>query len=456
MAEGKSPMTEMEKVLIVDDDVAMGELLSDTLQGEGFAVATARDGLEALKILRREDFDVLVTDLKMRGLKGLDLLEESKKIAPLTPVIIITAFGTIESAIKAMKMGAYDYITKPFAMEEFLLTVRKALENRKLKKEVLRLKREVESRYQFHHLIGKSPAMIRIYDLIERIRSSSGNILITGESGTGKELVAKAIHFNSLRKEAPFIAVNCAAIPETLLESELFGYKKGAFTDAKTDKRGLIFEAHEGTLFLDEITEMSTTLQAKLLRALEEKEVRPLGDTRSYPVDIRIISTTNRNLPSLIKEGRFREDLYYRLKVIDIELPPLRERREDIPLLVNHFIQRFRQDLNKKISGISEEAMKILFNHPWPGNVRELENVIQRAITLSRHDWILPEDLPPSMVQGPDEDLIEKSLKRKYTVDQLEKEYIRRVMIEVGGNKSRAAEILGLDRKTLYRKLEEP
>ncbi len=444
-----------EKVLIVDDDAAMAELLADTLQAEGLLVAAAGDGLEALKILKREDFDVIVTDLKMKGLKGLDLLEKSNKVAPLTPVIIITAFGTIESAIKAMKMGAYDYITKPFAMDEFILAVRKALENRHLKKEVLRLKREVESRYQFHQLIGKSPSMTRIYDLIERISGPGGHILITGESGTGKELVAKAIHYNGVRKEAPFVAVNCAAIPETLLESELFGYKKGAFTDAKADKKGLIFEAHEGTLFLDEITEMPTHLQAKLLRAIEEKAVRPLGDTRSYPVDVRIISTSNRDIPSLITEGRFREDLYYRLKVIDIELPPLRERREDIPLLVNHFIDRFRKDLRKPISGISEESMKILLNHPWPGNVRELENVIQRAVTLCQQEWILPDDLPPAMLQTKEEDLIGKGLREKYTVDQLEKEYIRRVMIEVGGNKSKAAEILGLDRKTLYRKLEE-
>lgn len=444
-----------EKVLIVDDDAAMGELLADTLQTEGLLVSTAEDGLEALRVLKREDFDVIVTDLKMKGLKGLDLLEESNKIAPLTPVIIITAFGTIESAIKAMKMGAYDYITKPFAMDEFILAVRKALENRQLKKEVLRLKREVESRYQFHQLIGKSPSMTRIYDLIERISGPGGHILITGESGTGKELVAKAIHYNGVRKDGPFIAVNCAAIPETLLESELFGYKKGAFTDAKADKKGLIFEAHEGSLFLDEVTEMSTQLQAKLLRAIEEKTVRPLGETRSYPVDVRIISTSNRDIPSLIREGRFREDLYYRLKVIDIELPPLRERREDIPLLVNHFIDRFRKDLRKPISGITEEALKILMNYPWPGNVRELENVIQRAVTLCQQEWIHPDDLPPAMLRKKEEDLIEKGLREKYTIDQLEKEYIRRVMIEVGGNKSKAAEILGLDRKTLYRKLEE-
>jgi DNA-binding NtrC family response regulator len=392
----------------------------------------------------------------MKGLKGLDLLEEAKKGAPLTPVIIITAFGTIESAIKAIKMGAYDYITKPFQMEELVLTVKKALENRLLKKEVIRLKKEVESRYHFHQLIGKSPSMQNIYDLIERISDSSSNVFITGESGTGKELVAKAIHYNGVRKAGPFVAINCAAIPDALLESELFGYKRGAFTDAKSDKIGIIFEANEGTLFLDEITEMPLTLQAKLLRVIEGREVRPLGDTHSYPIDVRIISTSNREIGSSIQQGQFREDLYYRLKVIDIEMPPLRERKEDIPMLVQHFIQKFTQELKKSVSGVSEEALRFLVNYSWLGNVRELENIIQRAITLSRHEVIVPDDLPASLIQRRDETLFEKAMEENLTLDQLEKEYIKRVLIETGGNKSKAAERLGLDRKTLYRKLEEP
>jgi len=443
------------KVLVVDDDLEMCGLLSDVLKGEAFSVITTHDSLEASKILKKEEFDVVITDLKMKGLKGLDLLEETRQVSPLTPVIIITAFGTIESAIQAMKMGAYDYITKPFQMDELILTVRKALENRFLKKEVVRLKKEVETRYHFHQLIGKSASMQSIYDLIERIRDSSINVFITGESGTGKELAAKAIHYSGIRKGGPFIAVNCAAIPETLLESELFGYKKGAFTDAKSDKKGLIFEANEGTLFLDEITEMPPTLQAKLLRVLEEREVRPLGDTTSYPIDLRIISTSNCDITSSIQQGRFREDLYYRLKVIDIEMPALRERREDIPILVQHFIQKFSKELKKAVSTVSGDALKILLNYPWPGNVRELENILQRAITLSRHEVISPEDLPPSIIQKADEKLFEKAMGEKFTLDQLEKEYIRRVLIETGGNKSKAAERLGLDRKTLYRKLEE-
>lgn len=443
------------KILVVDDDLEMCEMLSDVFKGEGFYVTTTGDSLEALKMLKREEFDVLVTDLKMKGLKGLDLLERVNKLAPMTPVIIITAFGTIESAIKAMKMGAYDYITKPFKMDEIILTVRKALENRLLKKEVIRLRKEVESRYDFHKLIGKSPSMQKIYDLIERISDSPSNVLITGESGTGKELVAKAIHYNGARKEGPFVAINCSAIPETLLESELFGYRKGAFTDAKSDKKGLIFEANEGTLFLDEITEMPITLQSKLLRVIEEREVRPLGDLNSYPIDVRIISTSNQDIPSLIRQGKFREDLYYRLKVIDIEMPPLRDRKEDIPFLVKHFVNKFSKELKKNVSGISEEALRIFLNHSWPGNVRELENVIQRAITLCQHEEILIEDLPPTLFQKKEESLFEKAIEKRFTLDQLEKEYIKRVLVETGGNKSKAAEILGLDRKTIYRKLEE-
>lgn len=448
-------MDENYKVLAVDDDPEMCRLLSDVLEAEGFTVIATGNSLEALRILKREGFDVIITDLKMKGLKGFDLLEEAKKAIPLTPVIIITAFGTIESAIKAMKMGAYDYITKPFQTDELILTVKKALENRALKREVMRLKKEVETRYHFDRLIGKSSTMQKIYDLIERISDTSITVLLTGESGTGKELIAKAIHYNSPRRERSFIPVNCAAIPDTLLESELFGYKKGAFTDARADKKGLFFEANAGTLFLDEITEMPYSLQAKLLRVIQEKEVRPLGDTKPHPIDVRIISASNRDIKFLIHQGQFREDLYYRLKVIDIELPPLRDRREDIPVLVQHFIQQFSKELGKNISGLSEEAFKPLLNYPWPGNVRELANVIQRAVILCRLEIISPEDLPDFLIQGTDENLIEKAFREKFTADQLEKEYMRRVLIEVGGNKSKAAEILGFDRKTLYRKLEE-
>jgi DNA-binding NtrC family response regulator len=442
-------------VLVIDDDLEMCRLIAEGLKKEGLSAVTFTDSLQAAKTLRREEFDVIVTDLQMKGLKGTDLLEEATKVTPQTPVIIITAFGTIESVIQAMKMGAFDYVTKPFEMEELVLAVKKAIENRALKKEVLRLRKEVATRYDFHQLIGKSPPMQKIYDLIERVSDITSNVLITGESGTGKELVAKAIHYTGMGKERPFIALNCAAIPEALLESELFGYKKGAFTDAKADKRGLMFEANRGTLFLDEITEMPLTLQAKLLRAIEEKEVRPLGDTNAYLLDVRIISTSNRNMEALIEEERFRKDLYYRLKVIDIEMPPLRDRREDIPLLTQHFVSKFNKELNKEITGVSDETLRILFSYAWSGNVRELENVIQRAVALSRHQVILPEDLPLSLLYETDRDLLKKAVQERYTIDQMEKEYIRRILIEVGGNRTKACEILGLDRKTLYRKLQE-
>lgn len=443
------------KILVVDDDKDMCSMLEEVLSGEGFSLTTSTNSGEAIKFLKKDDFDIIITDLMMHGLKGLDLLEESKKIAPLTPVIIITAFGSIESAIKAMKMGAYDYITKPFQLDELIHTVKKAMENHRLKEEVNRLKREVAFRYQFHNIIGRSNSMQKIYDLIERISDTSSNVLITGESGTGKELVAKAIHYNGKRREGRFVAVNCAAIPENLLESELFGYRRGAFTDAKTDKRGLIFEAHEGTLFLDEITEMAYPLQAKLLRVIEEKKVRPLGDTQSYPVDLRVIATSNQDVKALIQQGRFREDLYYRLKVVDIEMPPLRERKEDIILLAENFLKRFNKEMGKEVTGISEEVKKIMLNYYWPGNVRELENIIHRAVTLCRQKIIYPEDLPISLTQKKEENILEKSLQGNYSLEQLEKEYIKKILMQVGGNKSRAAEILGLDRKTLYRKLKE-
>jgi two-component system response regulator HydG len=444
----------MRKILFCDDEASVRDSLRIIFKKD-YQVILAGSADEAIQKVSTEEPDLVFLDIIMPGKDGLEALKEIRGKQPDLPVIMLTATKTLKSAVDAMKMGAYDYITKPFKMDELVLTVRKALENRFLKKEVVRLRKEVESRYDFHQLVGKSPLMQKIYDLIEKISHSASNVLISGESGTGKELVAKAVHYQGLRKEGPFIAVNCAAIPETLLESELFGYKKGAFTDARSDKRGLLFEANEGTLFLDEITEMPPTLQAKLLRVIEERTVRPLGDTSSYPIDVRIISTTNREMSKLIREGRFREDLYYRLKVIDIELPPLRNRKEDIPLIIQHFITKFNQNLKKNISGISEDALKLLLNYGWPGNVRELENVIERAITLTQGEVISPEDLPTPMAHEEDKDSTGKALREQYTVDQLEKEYIKKVLIEAGGNKSKAAQILGLDRKTLYRKLQE-
>jgi DNA-binding NtrC family response regulator len=443
------------RILAIDDDLKWCELLTDVLADEGFLVTISGKSSEASRLMHEKEFDVILTDLKMAGKDGLDVLEETKKLLPETPVILMTAYGSIDSAVQAMKMGAYDYITKSGEMEELIHAVKKAAETRELRKEVVDLKKKLESRYSFHHMIGKSRSMRKIYDLIEIVSSTSSNILITGESGTGKELVAKAIHYSGTRKDGPFVAVNCAAIPETLLESELFGYKKGAFTDARHDKDGLVFKAKEGTLFLDEVTEMSPALQAKLLRVLEEKTVRPLGDTNSYKIDVRVISTSNRNIQSQIQENLFRQDLYYRLRVVDIEIPPLRERKEDIPLLVQHFVDMYSKEMKKKVYGISNETIKILMEYPWPGNVRELENIIQRAITLSCSETIVPENLPADLIKTESNDLFIKACNAEYTLEGLEKEYIRKVMNETKGNRSRTSEILGINRKTLYRKLKE-
>jgi len=442
------------KLLVIDDEVRWCQLLSDTLTSEGYDVTVVSNSTTASQLINQVDFDVILTDLRMAGKDGLQLLEETKRVAPTTPVILITAFGSIDSAVQAMKMGAYDFITKSGDMSELVLAVEKALETKSLRKEVIGLRRKLESQYSFHKMIGKSPLMQRIYQLIEMVCDTSSNVLVTGESGTGKELVAKAIHYSGARKNGPFIAVNCAAIPENLLESELFGYRKGAFTDAKTDKDGLVVGASGGTLFLDEVTEMPPSLQAKILRVIEEREVRPLGGTTSYPTDVRIISTSNRDIQTRIDEGLFRSDLYYRLRVIDIDLPPLRERKEDIPLLVMHFLNTFNKDLKKKVSHVSTEAMKVFMDYSWPGNVRELENVIQRAVTLCRGETIIPGDLPVLMTKAMGNSFLERAVGKGHTLEDLEREYVREVLAEVRGNRSRAAEILGIDRKTLYRKLK--
>jgi DNA-binding NtrC family response regulator len=442
------------KILVIDDEARWCELLKDTLASENYDVTVANDSTRASQLINQVDFDVILTDLRMAGKDGLELLEETKKISPTTPVILITAFGSIDSAVQAMKLGAHDFITKSGDMSELLLTVEKALETKSLRKEVIGLRKKLESKYSFHKMIGKSPLMQRIYQLIEMVCDTSSNVLITGESGTGKELVAKAIHYNGVRKHGPFIAVNCAAIPENLLESELFGYRKGAFTDAKADKDGLVIGAGGGTLFLDEVTEMPPSLQAKILRVIEAREVRPLGGTTSYPTDVRVISTSNRDIQARIDEGLFRSDLYYRLRVIDIDLPPLRDRKEDIPLLVRHFLNKFTKDLKKKVSHVSTEAMKIFMDYSWPGNVRELENVVQRAVTLCRGEAVVPDDLPAVMTKTTGESFIERSIGRGHTLLDLEKEYVQEVLAQARGNRSRAAEILGIDRKTLYRKLK--
>jgi DNA-binding NtrC family response regulator len=443
-------------ILVVDDDVAMRELLRDVLTDRGHRVGLAQDGKEALKQLGEGDYAAVLTDLRMAGMQGNELLSEIKRVYPDVNVVVMTAFGTVESAIEAMKLGAYDYLTKPVKTDEVVLTMEKALREAALRREVDSLRRTVHKEYSFHQILGKSKPMQEIFDLIRRVADSTTNVLITGESGTGKELAAKAIHYNSPRREGPFVPVNCAAIPEPLLESELFGHVKGAFTDAKIDKRGLFEEANGGTLFLDEISELPTLLQAKLLRAIQEHEIRRVGSTRAVPLDVRIIAATNLALAEEVKAKRFREDLYYRLNVIEIRMPPLRERREDIPLLVEAFLHKCAEASKKPLRGVSEPALSLMMDYPWPGNVRELENVVERALTLARGEKIVPDDLP-AMIRGSrgDRRILDEAAERTLPLHDVEKEYIKRILEKTGGNKYQAAQVLGIDRKTLYRKLAE-
>jgi DNA-binding NtrC family response regulator len=443
-------------ILVVDDEPEMRALLQDVLQGRGHHVTVAQSGREALKRLAEAECAVVLTDLRMKEMQGIELLGEIKRSYPDINVILMTAFGSVETAIEAMKQGAYDYLVKPIKNEELIRVTERAVREAALRREVNRLRREVHKEYSFHQILGKSKPMREVFDLIRRVADSPTNVLITGESGTGKELVAKAIHYNSDRREGPFVPVNCAAIPETLLESELFGHMKGAFTDAKADKRGLFEEAQKGTLLLDEISELPLMLQAKLLRVIQEREVRRVGSTRAVPVDVRIIAATNLMLAEEVKAKRFREDLFYRLNVIEIRLPPLRERKEDIPLLVEAFLRKCAEASHKEVRGMTESALAMLIDSPWPGNVRELENVIERAVTLARGVKIMPEDLPPAIRGARGERrVIDEAAERTLPLQEVEKEYILRILEKTGGNKYQTAQVLGIDRKTLYRKLAE-
>jgi two-component system response regulator HydG len=445
-----------ERVLVVDDDPEMTSVLSDILRDEGYTADTASSGEQALKKMSDCDYAVVISDLMMKGMPGLALLREIKRLHPETNVIIMTGFGTIESAIGAMKQGAYDYVTKPVKSEEITLTTQKAMHEARLRRELVWLRRAVEKEYSFNQILGKSKPMQEVFELIRRITASPSNVLITGASGTGKELVAHAIPYNSPRTQGPFVPVNCAAMPEHLLESEMFGDVKGSFTDAKVDRKGLFEEAQGGTLFLDEISELPLSMQAKLLRAIQEREIRRVGAARSIPVDVRIVGATNLNLAEQVKAKQFREDLYYRLNVIEVHMPALCERTEDIPLLAMHFIKKYAEPMKKTVAGLTEGALALLMDYSWPGNVRELENVIERSVTLTRGDKITPEDLPP-VVRGSsgDRQMIEEGAEKTRTLADMERQYILRILEKTGGNKYQAAQLLGIDRKTLYRKLDE-
>ena len=443
-------------ILVVDDDRAMCQLLFDLLREEGYAAEVAHDAESAIEKHRNGRFDLTITDLMMPKMKGIELVQRLREINGGAAVLLITAFGTIESAVEAMRAGAFHYVTKPFHNEEILIQVKRALEQQNLQKELRRLRTEVQARDRFQNIIGQSEAMQRVLETVAQVSDLPANLLIEGESGTGKEIIARAVHFNSLRASGPFVAVNCAAIPETLLESELFGYLRGAFTDARKDRRGLFQEASGGILFLDEISEIQPLLQAKLLRVLEDKEIRPLGLNQSEKVDARLVSASNQNLDEQVRAGRFRQDLYYRLNVIRIELPPLRQRSEDIPLLVNHFIEKFADSGKRRVGGIQPDALAALKSHDWPGNIRELEHTIERAVLLGKGPMITLEDLPPAlMTRGESALVVAQALAKHLTLRDLERDYIGRILENTQGNKTEAARILGVDRTTLYRKLEE-
>jgi len=455
----------MGKILIVDDEHSMREFLSIILQKEGHTVVTASNGSTALEYLASDTFDIVLTDIRMPGISGLDILKQIREHYPDTITIMITAYASTETAIEAMKQGAYDYIAKPFKVEEIKLIVRNALEKQKLRQENTVLKKKIQewtTSGLIGGIVGKSPAILAIIELIAKIADSPSTVLITGESGTGKELVARAIHNYSKRKNKPFIAINCSAIPEGLLESELFGHVKGAFTGAIMNKEGLFEAANGGTLFLDEIGDIPLSFQAKLLRVLEDKKIKRVGSNQEISVDVRIIAATNKDLRKAISEGTFREDLFYRLDVIPIKVPPLRERKEDIPLLVNHFVSRFSRILGKEVRGVSREAMERLMQHHWKGNVRELENVIERAVTLGGGPIIELHNIEESLSRNinsriplPPGDIPPEGIDLDEMLASIEKHFLLKALHRANGVKKDAAKLLGLDFRSFRYRLSK-
>jgi len=446
---------ESAQILVVDDEERMRNLLKKVLAKQGFFVQTACNGIDALRKVEENPFDLIIADIRMPEMNGMGVLDAVKETRPEIYMIIMTAFGSIDSAVEAMKKGAYDYITKPFKMSEISIIAKRALEEKRLREEVASLRKEVRSKYRFDNLIGKSKVMQDTFDLIRRVSNSKSTVLIYGKSGTGKELVAKAVHYNSPRKNKSFVTVNCGAIPETLLESELFGHVRGAFTGAIATRKGLFEEANGGTIFLDEIGNISAAMQIKLLRVLQEREIRRVGGTETIKIDIRLISASNLNLEEAVRKNEFREDLFYRLNVITINLPVLKDRPDDIPLLANYFMDKYSTGEKEGIKTISKAAINILLKHDWPGNVRELENVIERAVALGTHEEILPEDIPEAIRNTGKRSAEKENLPEDITIKELEKNYISKILKRTMGHKINAAKILGIDRRTLYRKLEK-
>ena len=439
------------RILVVDDERSMRELLAIVLRREGYEVLLAENGRAAIDLLEREPVDLLISDIKMPDLSGVDVLRAAKKIDKDILGIMITAFASTDTAVEAMRLGACDYLSKPFDIDLLKMKVREKIENRQLRQENLLLKRTLGLSHQFSNIIGRSDSMLAVFKMIETVARTNSTILLTGESGTGKGLVAQAIHFNSLRRDKPMVSLNCGAMPEALLESELFGHMRGAYTSADSNKKGLLEVAERGTIFLDEIGEMSALMQVKLLRVLQERRFRRVGGLEELTADIRVIAATNQDLTKLIAEGRFREDLFYRINVIPISLPPLRERREDIPLLADHFLAKYAEQMDKPISGISHEALELLVRHDWPGNIRELENVLERAVALEATPTILPDSLPGSVrgenvraAQIPLEGLSEAGFDLEAHVKEIERGYIAEALKRAGGVQVKAAELLGM------------
>ena len=448
----------MSRILVVDNEKSMREMLSIALKKEGYAVETARNGEVAVEMIEGENYDVVITDINMPRSNGIDVLDAVNRLHPQTPVIMMTGYASAETAVETMKKGAYDYITKPFNMDDFKLVIRNASEKKQLTEENKYLKTALKDKYQFGNILGKNAGMKKVFDYIEKVSNSNATVLILGESGTGKELVAKALHYNSSRKNYPFVSINCGAMPENLLESELFGHEKGAFTSADSTKIGLMEAASKGTFFLDEIYDAPLSIQVKLLRVLQERELTRVGGTKLIKVDLRIISATNRDLADGVKQKVFREDLYYRLKVIAIELPPLRQRKDDIPLLVQHFINKYNEQHERvqKIKGIEPDALKCLENYDWPGNIRELENTIERAVVLETGDLIQVSSLPEEIFKAPSpSDTLIPSMEGdapvnlEETLDNIEKSMLLGALSKTDGMINKAAKLLNLSFRSM-------
>lgn len=449
-----------ERLLVVDDEPSMREFLEILLSQEGYEVRTAATGEEGYKVYQSEGPDLILTDVKMPGMSGLDLIREIHSLDPFIPIIAVTAYASADDAIRAVREGAYDYLSKPFQVEDLRIIIRNALETRRLRRENQELKRSIEDRGRFGNIVGKSPQMEEIFHFIEKVAPSKAGVLIIGESGTGKELIAQAIHRSSPRSDKPFITINCTAIPENLLESEMFGHQRGSFTGAVANKAGLVEMAHTGTLFLDEVGEIPLSIQAKLLRFLQEHEFRRVGSTDEKKIDVRIIAATNKKLEKEMEAGNFREDLYYRLNVIRIRVPPLRERDEDIPLLIDHFTKKFSAEQGKNIHKVSSLAMRVLCNYQYPGNVRELENIIERCVTLEQSDQLTAENLPPKLSEssgvsgtGGDLDIPPDGIELDRALNNMERKLITRALEITSGNRSRAARLLGISFRSLRYRL---